>query len=105
MSYLVAIRGFVPQHVEFGFKFNFLLKIYANYMKRWLKYVIFGGHQMDFVPQRVEYGFKFSFLLKIYANYMKKLLKYVLFGGHQMCFRFPLHIELSPKLKLKSKID
>jgi len=36
--------GFVPQPVEFGFKFNFLLKIYANYLKRWLKYVQFGGH-------------------------------------------------------------
>ncbi len=34
---------FVPQLVEFGFKFSFLLKIYANYMKKWLKYVIFGG--------------------------------------------------------------
>ncbi len=34
--------------IEFGVKFNFLLKIYANYMKRWLKYVIFGGHHMCF---------------------------------------------------------
>jgi hypothetical protein len=45
--------GFVPQHVEFGVKFGFLLKIYAitwingwnmSYMKRWLKYILFGGH-------------------------------------------------------------
>jgi hypothetical protein len=40
--------GFVPQLVEFGFKFIFLLKIYANYMKRWLKYVLFTSHQMCF---------------------------------------------------------
>jgi hypothetical protein len=40
--------GFVPQLVEFGFKFSFLLKIYANYMKRWLEYILFGGHQMCF---------------------------------------------------------
>jgi hypothetical protein len=31
--------GFIPQPVEIGFKFNFVLKIYANYMKRWLKYM------------------------------------------------------------------
>jgi hypothetical protein len=40
--------GFVPQLDEFGFKFSFLLKIYANYMKRWLEYILFGGHQMCF---------------------------------------------------------
>jgi hypothetical protein len=44
-----------------------LVEILCNYMKRWLKYVLFGGHQMGFVPQRVELGFKFNFLLKIYA--------------------------------------
>ncbi len=59
---------------------------------------------MGFVPQCVEFGFKFNFLLKIYANYMKKWLNYVLFGGHQMCFCLPSCIELSPKLKLKSKL-
>jgi len=37
--------GFVLQPIEFGVKFDFLLKIYPNYMKRWLKYVLFGGHQ------------------------------------------------------------
>jgi hypothetical protein len=63
------------------------------------------ANRLGFVPQYVEFGFKFSFLLKIYANYMKRLLKYVLFSGHHMCFCFPLHIELSPKLKLKSKIN
>jgi hypothetical protein len=47
--------GFVPQPIEFGFKFGFLLKIYANYMKRWLKYVIFGGHYMCFgFPSHIE---------------------------------------------------
>jgi hypothetical protein len=47
--------GFVPQCIEFGFKFNFLLKIYANYMKKWLKYVLFGGHQMGFrLPSCIE---------------------------------------------------
>jgi hypothetical protein len=42
------LDGFFPQPIEFGVKFSFLLKIYANYMKRWLKYVLFGGHQMCF---------------------------------------------------------
>ncbi len=61
---------------------------------------------MGFVFQLVEFGFKFSFLLKIYANYMKKMVEiYVLFGGHQMCFGLPLCIELSPELKLKSRIN
>jgi hypothetical protein len=40
--------GFVLQPVEFGFKFSFLLKIYANYMKKWLKYVLFGDYHMCF---------------------------------------------------------
>jgi hypothetical protein len=40
--------GFVVQPIEFGFKFNFLFKIYSNYMKRWLKYVLFIGHYMCF---------------------------------------------------------
>jgi hypothetical protein len=74
-------------------------------MKTWLKYVLFGGHHMGFVPHLVEFGFKFSFLLKIYANYMKRWLKYVLFGGHQICFGLPSRLELSSKLKLKSKIN
>jgi hypothetical protein len=35
--------------------FRFLLKIYANYMKRWLKYVVFGDHQMCFgLPSCIE---------------------------------------------------
>jgi len=59
--------GLVHQPVEFVVKFKFLL-IFCNYMKRWLKYVLFGDHQMGkFVPQCVEFGFKFNFLLKIYA--------------------------------------
>jgi hypothetical protein len=36
-------------------------------MKTWLKYVLFGGHQIGFVSQLVEFGVKFKFLLKIYA--------------------------------------
>jgi hypothetical protein len=36
-------------------------------MKTCLKYVLFGGHQMNFVPQHIEFGVKFKFLLKIYA--------------------------------------
>jgi hypothetical protein len=36
-------------------------------MKRWMKYILFGGHQMGFVPHHVEFGVKFSLLLKIYA--------------------------------------
>jgi hypothetical protein len=40
--------GFVPQPVEFGVKFSFLLKIYVNYMKICLKYVLFDGHHMCF---------------------------------------------------------
>jgi hypothetical protein len=35
--------------------FRFLLKIYANYMKGWLKYGLFGGHQMCFgFPSCIE---------------------------------------------------
>jgi hypothetical protein len=46
---------FVPQPIVFGFKFIFLLKIYANYMKKWLKYVIFGGHYTCFgFPSCIE---------------------------------------------------
>jgi hypothetical protein len=33
-------------------------------MSTWLKYVLFGGHQMGFVPQPIEFGVKFRFLLK-----------------------------------------
>jgi hypothetical protein len=36
-------------------------------MKTWLKYVLFGGHQMGFVSQLLEFGVKFKFFLKIYA--------------------------------------
>jgi hypothetical protein len=44
--------GFVPYPVEFGVKFSFF---YANYMKRWLKYGLFGGHQMCFrLPSCIE---------------------------------------------------
>jgi hypothetical protein len=32
--------SFVPQPIKFGIKFSFLLKIYTNYMKKWLKYVL-----------------------------------------------------------------
>ncbi len=60
---------------------------------------------MGFVPPPVEFGFKFSFLLKIYANYVKRWSKYVLFGGHYMFFGLLLRIELSPKLKLKFRIN
>jgi len=81
---------------------GFFFKIYATYMKRWLRYILFGGHHIGFVHQAIEFGFKFSFLLKIYVNYMKGWLKYVLFGGHEMCFGLLFCIELSPKLKLKS---
>jgi hypothetical protein len=35
----------------------------------------------------------------------ERWLKYVIFGAHQMCFGLLLHIELSPKLKLKSGIN
>jgi hypothetical protein len=40
-------------------------------MKTWLKYVLFGDHQMGFVSQLLEFGVKFKFLLKIYANTWK----------------------------------
>jgi hypothetical protein len=40
--------GFVPQPVEFGVKFSILLKIYANFIKRCLKYVLFGSHHVCF---------------------------------------------------------
>jgi hypothetical protein len=49
--------------------------------------------------------FQIQFFVKHLCNYMKRWLKYVLFGGHYMCFGLPSHIELSPKLKLKSKIN
>jgi hypothetical protein len=89
--------GFVPQPIEFGVKFKFLLNFFAITWKR-LKYVLFGGHQMGkFVPQCVEFGFKFSFLLKVYVITWK-MVKYIPFGGHQMCFDLLLHIELSPEL-------
>jgi hypothetical protein len=74
-------------------------------MERWLKYVLFSGHHIGFAPQHVEFGFKFSFLLKIDASSIKRWLKYVLFGGHHMCFGLPSHVELNPKLKLKSEIN
>jgi hypothetical protein len=38
-----------------------------SYVKTWLKYILFGGHQMGFVPQPIEFGVKFRFLLNIYA--------------------------------------
>jgi hypothetical protein len=76
-------------------------------MKRWLKYILFGGHQMGFVPQHFEFGVKFSFLLKIYAITWKDgwntsfivVTKCVLTPPPSLC------IELSPELKLKSKIN
>jgi len=34
----------------------------------WLKYVLFGGHQMGFVPQLVEFGVKFMFLLQLHEK-------------------------------------
>jgi hypothetical protein len=129
-SYLVATRWvstFAPCWI--WCQIHFLPKKLWSYMKTWLKYVLFGGHQMGFLPQHVEFGVKFSFLLKIYAitwkygwnmsysgitkwvllpntlnlvsnslffvenlcNYMKRWLKYVLFGSHRMCFG-PLHV-------------
>jgi hypothetical protein len=36
-------------------------------MKTWLKYVLFGGHQMGFVPQPIKFDVKFRFSLNIYA--------------------------------------
>jgi len=58
--------GFVPQPIEFGFKFSFLLKIDANYMKRWLKYVLFGGHHMCFgLPSCVELNPKLKLKFEI----------------------------------------
>jgi len=55
--------GFVLQPIEFDVKFNFFVEILCNYMKRWLKYVLFCGQHMGFVPQHVEFCVKFSFLL------------------------------------------
>jgi hypothetical protein len=49
--------------------------------------------------------YQIEVLVQNLCNYMKRWLKYVLFGGHHMCFGFPSHIELSPKLKLKSGIN
>jgi hypothetical protein len=58
--------GFVPHPIEFGVKFRFLLKIYANDMKRWLKYVIFGGHHMCFgLPSRFELSPKLKLMFEI----------------------------------------
>jgi hypothetical protein len=58
--------GFVPKPVEFGVKFSFLLKIYANYMKRWLKYVLFGGHQMYFgLPSCIELSLELKLTSRI----------------------------------------
>jgi hypothetical protein len=101
----LVIQKPLDNHIEFEWKFKFLMKNYENacwhggnsfylvatrqvlaftqcwvwcqihfflenlwrYMKTWLKYVLFGGHQMGFVPQLVEFGVKFIFLLKLYA--------------------------------------
>jgi hypothetical protein len=71
--------GFVPQPAEFGFKFNFLLKIYANYMKRWLKYVLFGGHHMCFaLPSHIELSPKIkvkvqNYLIMCFDKWMNAL--------------------------------
>jgi len=54
-------------------------------MKRWLKYILFGGHYMGFIFQLVVFGFKFSFLLKIYENYMKRWLKYMSYLVATIC--------------------
>jgi hypothetical protein len=44
-------------------QFSFFVEILCNDMKKWLKYVLYGGHQMGFVLQHVEFCIKFSFLL------------------------------------------
>jgi hypothetical protein len=53
-------------------------------MKRWLKYILFGGHYMGLIFQLVVFGF-FSFLLKIYENYMKIWLKYMSYLVATIC--------------------
>ncbi len=67
-SYLVAtkpILTFAPCWI--WCQIYVLLKNLWNSMKTWLKYILFGAHQMGFVPQLIEFGVKFRFLLKIYA--------------------------------------
>jgi hypothetical protein len=67
-SYLMATRlilTFAPCWI--WCQIHFLLENLWTYMKTWLKYALFGGHQMVFVPQPIEFGVKFRFLLKFYV--------------------------------------
>jgi hypothetical protein len=67
-SYLVATRPisiFAPCWI--WCQIHFLLENLWSYMKNWLKYVLFSGHQMGFVPQPIKFGVKFRFLLKFYV--------------------------------------
>jgi hypothetical protein len=66
-SYFVATKWVLFPKLLSLVSNQFLVENLCNYMKKWLQYVLFGGHQMGFVPQHVEFGVKFSFLLKIYA--------------------------------------
>jgi len=95
---------FVPRPIEFGVKFKFLLKIYAMTWKDSWKNPIWWPLD-GFCSLVVKLGVKFNFLLKINANYMKRWWKYVLFCISQMCFHLPSFIKLSPKLKLKFKMN
>jgi hypothetical protein len=104
MSYVVAIIWVLFPRLlslvsHLGFCWNF-----CNYMERWLKYILFGGHQIvKFVPQHVEFGFKFSFLLKIYTITWK--------DGWNTSYLVATKCVLasfrvwSPQLKLKSRIN
>jgi hypothetical protein len=71
-SYLVATRWiltFAPCWI--WCQIHFLLENLWSYMKTWLKYILFGGHEMRFVYQPIEFGVKFKFLFKIYTSTWK----------------------------------
>jgi len=85
--------GFVPQTIEFGVKFKFLLKIYAITWKDGLNTSYVVAIRWVLFPSYLSLMSNSNFLLEIYANYMKRWLKYVLFGSHKMCFSFPLCIK------------
>jgi hypothetical protein len=95
--------GFVPQLVEFGVKFIFLLKNYAiTWKDGWntsylvaIKWVLF--------PNILSLVSNSIFLLKIYAITWKDgwNMSYLV---TTKCVLPPPRIELSPKLKLKFEI-
>jgi hypothetical protein len=58
-SYLMAtklISTFAPCWI--WCQIHFFLEYLWSYMKIWLKYILFGGHQMGFVPNLLRFLFK-----------------------------------------------